>query len=171
MKKLVFIASALILFNACQEKEQRYFSDSAEIESSKKLVGYFASQNFEGMKEIYSDSVKIYDNSVDPVSLSDIIDSMKANDEIIESMKVQDSADYEMVITKDNETWVNSWYTLVGRFKGLSRDVLVPCHSTFQFKNGKIIKEYSYYNALPIYLEMQKLNDTTQLDSSMTSSK
>lgn len=169
MKKLVCIIFALILFNACQKKEpQRYFSDSAEIESSKKLIGHFASHNYEGIKEIYSDSVKIYDNSVDPVSLSDMITGMKANEDMMESMKVKDSAEYEMVLTKDNETWVNSWYTIVGRFKGLNNDIVVPCHSTFQFKDGKIIKEYSYYNVLPIYQEMEKLKDTSAVDSMVT---
>lgn len=166
MKKLVCIIFALILFNACQKKEeQRYFSDSAEIESSKKLVGYFASHDYEGIKEIYSESVKIYDNSVDPISLSDMLTSMKANEDMMEYMKVKDSAEYEMVITKDNETWVNSWYTIIGRFKGLSTDIVVPCHSTFQFKDGKVVKEYSYYNLLPVYQEMEKLKDTTAVDS------
>lgn len=169
MKKLVCIAFALILFNACQKKEpQRYFSESPEIESSKKLIGYFASNDHEAIKGIYSDSVKIYDNSVDPMSLPDMITNMKANQEVMEYMKVKDSAEYEMVITKDNETWVNSWYTIVGRFKGLNNDIAVPCHSTFQFKDGKIIKEYSYYNVLPIYQEMEKLRDTTTVDSMAT---
>lgn len=169
MKKLVCITFALILFSACQEKEaQRYFSDSAEIESSKKLVGYFAANNYDGIKEIYADSVKIYDNSTDPMSLSEMIESMKANEEVVESMKVMDSAEYEMVVTKENETWVNSWYTVVGRFKGADKDIAVPCHSTFQFKDGKVVKEYSYYNVLPIYQEMQKLKDTTMVDSTDT---
>lgn len=166
MKKLVCIALALMLFNACQKKEpQRYFSDSAEIESSKKLVGYFASHDYEGIKQIYSDSVKIYDNSVDPMSLADMITSMKANEDMMEYMKVKDSAEYEMVLTKDNETWVNCWYTVVGKFKGPSAEIVVPCHSTFQFKDGKVVKEYSYYNLLPVYQEMEKLNDTTVVDT------
>ncbi|MGE5944640.1 MAG: hypothetical protein ACM31G_09900 [Flavobacteriales bacterium] len=168
MKKLACIIFALILFNACQNQPQRYFSESPEIESSKKLVNYFASHNYEGIKEIYSDSVKIYDNSVEPITLSDMITSMKANEDMMEYMKVKDSADYEMVLTKDDETWVNCWYTVVGKFKGLTSEVIVPCHSTFQFKDGKVVKEYSYYNLLPVYQEMEKLNDTTAVDTMAT---
>jgi hypothetical protein len=169
MKKLVCIVFALILFNACQKKEpQRYFSESAEIESSKKLLSYFATYNYDGIKEIYSDSVKIYDNSVKAASLSDMIAMIKDNEQMSEYMKIKDSADYEMVITKDNETWVNCWYAIVGKFKGLDKEFVIPCHSTFQFKDGKIVEEYSYYNTLSVYQEMEKMADTTAVDTMAT---
>ena len=169
MKKLVCIIFALILFNACQKKEpQRYFSDSAEIESSKKLISYFANNNYDGIKEIYSDSVKIYDNSVKALTLSDMINMMKENAEMSEYMKIKDSAEYEMVLTKENETWVNCWYTVIGKFKGLDKEMVIPCHSTFQFIDGKIVKEHSYYNTLPVYQEMEKLRDTTAVDTMAT---
>lgn len=169
MKKLVCIIFALILFNACEKKEQqRYFTDSPEIESSKKLVSYFANHNYAGIQEIYSDSVKIYDNSIDPISLSKMISDIKENEPYIESMTVKDSAEYEMVITKDGETWVNCWYTVVGKFKGLDKDIYIPCHSTFQYKDGKVVKEYSYYNVLPVYQEMEKLNTLSVIDTLAT---
>jgi hypothetical protein len=164
MKKLVCFIMALTLFNACQKKEeQRYFSDSPEIESSKKLVGYFASYDYEGMKSIYSDTVKIYDNSVEPITIDQMINDFKESEGYVEWMKVKDSAEYEMVITKDNETWVNCWYVVAFKFKDHDKEFLMPSHATFQFKDGRIVEEHSFYNTLEIYREMENFyasNDT-----------
>lgn len=159
----------MIVFNGCQKKEtQRYFNDSPEIQTTKKVIEYYATYNYDGLKEIYSDSAKIYDNSVDPISLAQMIHDIKANEDLIESAKVRDSSEYEMVITNDGETWVNSWYTVIFKFKDLDKDMSLPCHSTFQYKDGKIVKEYSYYNIHPIYQEFEKMNNPSVLDTLTT---
>jgi hypothetical protein len=165
MKQVFLLVGLLVLFVGCKQPEKNYFSESPEIESSKQLLGHLASYDAEAIAKIYSDSAKIYDNSLKAASPSEMIANMAQNKETMDYLRVRDSADYEMVITKEGETWVNCWYVMEGKFKGSETVLTVPCHSTFQFVDGKIVKDYSYYNMSDIIAEYEKIEAMAKADT------
>ena len=165
MKHVFLLIVLLILFVGCKQPEQNYFSESPEIETSKQLLSHLANYDDEAIAKIYSDSAKIYDNSLKAVSPSEIIAQMKENKESMDFLRVKDSADYEMVITKEGEKWVNCWYVMEGKYKGSDKVITVPCHSSFEFKDGKIVKDYSYYNMSDIVAEYEKVQAMSKSDT------
>jgi hypothetical protein len=165
MKHVFLLIGLIVLFMGCKQPEQNYFSESPEIETSKQLLSHLANYDAEAIAKIYNDSAKIYDNSLKAVSPSEMIANMAQNKETMDYLKVRDSADYEMVITKEGEKWVNCWYVMEGKYKGSDKVLTVPCHSTFEFKDGKIVKDYSYYNMSDIIAEYEKLEAMSKADT------
>lgn len=165
MKQVFLLLGLLILLVGCKQPEQNYFSESPEIETSKQLLSHLANYDTEAIAKVYSDSAKIYDNSIKAVSPSEMIENMSQNKELMDYLKVRDSAYYEMVITKEGEKWVNCWYVMEGKYKGSDKVLTVPCHSTFEFKDGKIVKDYSYYNMSDIIAEYEKLEAMAKSDT------
>ena len=155
MKKLILLGFTIILFAACQQ-EQRYFDDSAEIETVKQLYQHIEDGNFEEIRNIYNDSAKIYRNSDKSVSIDELIAVDQKGREGFSMYTFKDSIYPEMVITKKGEKWVNTWPTWVGKIKGSDKEIVVPAHLTFRFEDGKIVEDYGYWDTLPIYLAMEK---------------
>ncbi len=156
MKKLILLGLTIILFIACQQTEQRYFDDSAEIETVKQLYELMENANYTEIRAIYGDTAKIYRNSEKSVSIDELIASYKETREGFSMFSFKDSIYPEMVITKNGHTWVNSWPTWVGKVKGSDEEITVPAHIAFRFEDGKIVEDYGYWNYLPIYLAMEK---------------
>jgi len=157
MKKLILLGLTVVLFISCQQTEQRYFDESAEIESVKKLFKLSVEGNFEEARTFYNDTAQIFTNSVKEMSLDESFAEDKKGRDTFSMFTIKDSIYAEMVITKSGNTWVNTWPTWVGKVKGNDEEITLPFHASFQFKDGKIVREESFYNALPIYLAVQKV--------------
>ena len=65
--------------------------------------------------------------------------------------------EYEMVITDDGETWVNCWLDWQGTLDGNGQEVNIPIHLTYQFKDGKIVKEIGMWDPTAIVLSLQEM--------------
>ena len=63
----------------------------------------------------------------------------------------------EMVIDKDDETWVNFWGNWKGTLKANNQELSIPVHLTLQFIDGKIVEEYGYYDTAPMMLVLQEI--------------
>ncbi len=157
MRKLFLLGLTLILFVSCQQYEQRYFDDSAEIETIKQLYQYIEDNNTAEIRAMYSDTAKIYRNSEKSVTIDELMASNEKSRENFSMFTFKDSVYPEMVITKTGHKWVNTWPVWVGKVKGSEEELTVPAHLTFRFEDGKIVEDYGYWNALPIYLELQKV--------------
>lgn len=157
---------SVFLLLGCEKHEQKYFSESPEIDASKTLLNHFVTRNYDGIKTIYSDSAKIFDNTTKPETLESMLASMKQNEAMLEYEKLGDSVYTEMVITKENEKWVNVWGVWKGKLKGGSKELEIPMHSTWRFVDGKIVEDHTFYNAMPIYLELESIKaaDTLQTE-------
>lgn len=154
MKKLCLLTCAVI-FICCKKPEQKYFIESPEIDTAKLLLNHLATQNYEGMKMIYSDTVRIYENSLRPVTLENVIASKRIYEPQLDYEQLSDTIFAEMIINTRNEKWVYIWTHWIGRYRGGENELIIPIHTAWRFVDGKIVEEHSYYNILPLYLEAQ----------------
>ncbi|GGW40381.1 hypothetical protein [Arenibacter certesii] len=157
MRKFIFIGLAIILCSSCQEQEKRYTQQSQEIETAKTLVKNYNERTYDS--SLYADTSKTRYNSVEQ-SMSPLkaIAYHQANDTIFESRGfLLKDQEYEMVVTDDGETWVNCWLDWKGIIKESNQEVMVPIHLTYQFKEGKIVREIGIWDNSAVMLAVQKM--------------
>lgn len=156
MKKLILLGLTIILFVACQQAEQRYFDDSAEIETVKQLYKFIEAGNYDDIRAMYHDTATVKRNTTKAISIDELIAENKKGRANFSMFKFKDSIYTEMVITKSGKTWVNSWATWTGKVNNNDEEIVVPLHLSFRFIEGLIVEDEGYWNFLPIYLAMEK---------------
>jgi len=158
MKNLFLLGMALAFFVACQNKPQRYFEESPEIETLKASIDAYEEQDWDTWKSNFADTAKVHHNTNNGVAPSEQMESMKAMLINFSSYGFADEGGFsEMVIDKDGETWVNYWGNWIGKLKANDQELHIPVHLTAQFIDGKIIQEYAYYDTAPIVLALQEI--------------
>ncbi len=150
MKNLLIIIFASMLVFACGPKEeQRYTQSSDEINTVNALYDAYLNGDWEAMKSYYAPNAKIHHNAPEnkPATIDEIIAIEKSNVEGLSSYSIdRESASSEMVKDDKGEVWVNYWGTWKGTLAATNQTFEIPIHSTFQFKDGKIVKEHGYWN-------------------------
>jgi len=147
MRKLFLLGLTLILFTSCQ-KQQRYFSESPEIDAFKANISSYNNGDWESWKTRFADTAKLYVNSNKSMSATDLENAQKQLLSNFSSYGFQDKGSFaEMVIDSTDETWVNYWATWHGKLKANDKEIDVPVHITAQFLDGKIVKVYDYYDS------------------------
>lgn len=165
MKSTILLALTTVLFISCEKQDTRYTQQSAEIDTYKKVIQNYKNLNWEDMATHYADTAKIANNVTkeNAVSLSEAIKTQKEDAEMF-TWVVEDE-EYEMVVTDDNETWVNFWATWKGTMKSTKKLYTIPVHNTVQFVNGKIVQEFGYWNNSEIVTDLliaeQELAEST----------
>jgi len=66
-----------------------------------------------------------------------------------------------MVITDDDQTWVNYWGLWKGTLKATGEEFEIPLHITQRFIDQKIVSEHGYWNNSDIVLALSKLETQT----------
>jgi len=160
MKKFFLLAFTSLLFIACNNQPQRYTSNSPEINTTKKSIKDYEMGNWDSMKSHYADSAKIIDNVTEKHAIS-VDENIKQNKNMLAGFStygfIPKNSDYEMVVTDKGETWVNFWGVWKGTLKANNQTLEIPVHLTSQFVNGKIVKEFGYWDNAPIVLALQKI--------------
>lgn len=150
MKNLSFIIVACLLVFACETKEeQRYTQSSEEINTVKAVYDAYLDGDWEGMKKHYAPNAKIHHNSPrnKPATIDEMITMERSNVQGLSNYTIdKGAAIVEMVKDDNNEIWVNYWSTWKGTLASTNQTFEIPIHSTFQFKDGKIIEEHGYWN-------------------------
>lgn len=161
MKKVFILGLAIVLFTSCNQK-QRYTQQSAEIDTYKKVMEDYKTQNWEDYTLHYADTAKIANNVVKEKaqSITEAIEKAK-DDAKLFNWKVED-IDYEMVVTDKGETWVNYWGVWSGTMKSTEKVYVIPFHNTAQFIDGKIVREDGYWDNSEIVTDMLKNAETTK---------
>jgi hypothetical protein len=158
MKKLFVLGLAIVLFTSCQEKKQRFFDTSAEIDVTKALLKDYHAGDWKSWAGHYADTAKIYHNTIKGATAEETIASLKQILDNTSAYKFDDkSLWYEMVIDKDGETWVNFWGNWKGKLAANGKELIIPVNLTLQFVNGKIVEEYGYYNISEFVLSLQEI--------------
>lgn len=148
MKKLILAGLALGLFTACQQ-ESRYTQESSEIETYKKVIKAYEDQNWDNFVVHYADTARIANNATEDQAqtLAELVETNQEDATLFSSWRfVDEKSDYEMVVTDDGETWVNFWGLWKGEMKSDGKTYEIPAHITAQFADGKIVKEYGYWD-------------------------
>ena len=162
MKKLFLLGFVLILFMACQEqKPQRYFADSPEIQTLKSGIAAYESGDWEAWKSHFADTAKIFANSIKPVGIEERANGLKGMASALSSYGFNHDKEYiEMVLDKDDETWVYYWAAHKATFAASGNELIIPVHLAVQFVNGKIVEEHIYFDATSMNAEFAAMAAT-----------
>lgn len=154
MKKLLILGLAIVLFTACDNKDTRYTQQSPEIDTYKKVMDDYKKLNWEDMPKHYADTAKISNNVIKEKGLT-VAQAIEKNKEDAAMFTwVVEKEEYEMVVTDDKETWVNFWGLWKGTMKSSNKVYDIPFHTTAQFIDGKIVKEFGYWNNAEIVTDL-----------------
>lgn len=146
------------MITACQNKPQRYFENSEEIEILKSGIDAYEQQNWDSWKANFADTAKIHHNTVKAISPNEAITNFEDMLVNFSLYGFQDEDSFsEMVIDKDNETWVNYWGVWKGNLMETDEELIIPVHLTAQFIDGKIVEEYAYYDTAPMVAALQAI--------------
>lgn len=157
MKKLLLAGLALSVIIGC--KDQRYTQNSPEIDTVKAIIQSYNDSNWEGITKHYSDTASIYFNTTTAaIKPSGIADFHSQNDGNFSKRGfTNESLEFEMVKTDENNTWVNFWGTWKATFKANNSQLEIPVHLTAKFIDGKIVEEHGLWDNAPIVLALQEI--------------
>lgn len=130
----------------CQQQQTRYTQTSPEIDAFMKLNKAYITGDYDYIKSIYSDTAKIYYNSIYPLGPVQVLEGMIASLEQFSEYHYSENEEIEMVITDDGEKWVNYWGVFVGTLEESGNVVEIPMHLTLRFVDGKIVEESGYWD-------------------------
>lgn len=167
MKKVILYGLALIVICACQNSDQRYTQQSEEIDVVKKLISNYNNKTFD--VSIYADTSKTYYNTKEnAMSPAETIEYHKANDANYSTRSfLEEDQDYEMVITDEGDTWVNCWLDWKGTLAATDKEVTIPIHLTYQFVDGKVVREVGMWDPTEIVLALQALGGVSAKDKAL----
>jgi len=158
MKNLILIGLAIVLITSCKEKgPERYTQNSPEINSVKNLIGNYNNKTYD--TSIYSDTSKTYYNTKDISMAPDETMDYHKQREVFYSQRgfLDKDQEYEMVLTDDGKTWVNCWLEWQGTLAGNGQVINMPIHLTYQFLDGKIVREYGMWDPTTVVLALQEM--------------
>ncbi|MDX5337509.1 MAG: nuclear transport factor 2 family protein [Cyclobacteriaceae bacterium] len=167
MKNVIAIILILLIAVSCQQ-QSRYTQQAPEIETVKALFAAYNSEDYEGQRQYYDPNVQIFINSPEssPTSLDENISQMMEEKDFFnnETITIEDDA-IERVTTDDGEVWVNVWGEWKGNMASTGKEYVIPFHQTFQFVDGKIVKEYGYWDNSKIMEDMMKAEMESKSDT------
>ena len=168
MKNIIFTILTIAVFTSCPKtNEARYTQNSPEIDTYKQSLKDYEMGNWEALANYYADTAKIYYNATEkkPRTISESIEEDRKNSRVLSSYGyIPDSMEFEMVVTDDGETWVNLWGVWQGRLVENNKLFEIPSHMTIQFVNGKIVKEFGYWNNTEMVLELMRLEKLSEAE-------
>lgn len=155
MKKLFVLGLTLILFVACQNKPQRYFAESAETKSLQAGIKAYESGDWDTWKSHFSDTAKIYVNATKPIGVEERVKTLQGMASMMSSYGFDHKEEYiEMVLDKDDETWVYYWATHKVTLAANNKELITPVHLAVQFVDGKAVEEHIYYDGTAFNTEL-----------------
>ncbi|MGB5983411.1 MAG: nuclear transport factor 2 family protein [Nonlabens sp.] len=168
MERQILLAFTALLFMSCNRQEKRYTQQSAEITSFKQSVDDYRNYRWDDLKAHYADTAKIANNVVEKkaINISKHIESSKKDAEMFDW--IIENEEYEMVVTDEGETWVNFWGVWKGTMKKTKKEYVIPYHSTAQFVDGKIVKEFGYWNNSEISTDLMKAEQETAMNENIS---
>ena len=160
MKNVLLLALAGLFVIACQEKQPtRFTTNSPEISSYKKGIEAYEKADWSNWAAQFSDTAKIYHNVWDkPASVADVQEGFVNTLASLSSYGFdKEEMVFEQILDDDGETWVNFWGHWQGTIKANGKTLSIPVHITAQYVDGKIVKEYGFWNMSEFVDEMQAL--------------
>lgn len=157
MKKIILIVTSFFIFSSCQQGAERYTQNSPEIDTVKKLIANYNSKSYDN--SMYADTSKtFYNTKKNSMSPTETMAYHQETDKAYKSRNFLDKdQEYEMVLTDDGNTWVNCWLDWTGTLAGNNKEYTMPIHLTYQFKEGKIVREHGLWDPTALVLAMQEI--------------
>lgn len=158
MKNLFLLALSVMLFTACETKDKRYTMQSSEIDTVKKAIDNYNNKTYD--TSIYADTSQTFFNSSSEKGMSpeETINYHKQNDTNYSNRSFTgEDPEYEMVVTDEGKTWVNCWLDWKGTMAENGKVIEIPIHLTYQFVDGKIVREVGYWDPTEVVLNLQAI--------------
>ena len=155
MKKLIFFILLATTIVSCQKKQ--YFTECPEIDLIKKGSDAYVKGDWDRLRALYADTVKILFNTWDnkqAMNLDQFIELEKNGAASYASYKIGDDAIYEMVITDEGEHWVHTWLNHTSTLKN-GKSVSNPVHISSLVAGGKVVWQGFILDNLQGYLAAQ----------------
>ncbi len=164
MKKVIVLVMTIVLFIACQEKEQRYFSESSEINTLKAGIASYEAGDWTTWKSHFADTAKIYVNSEKSISVDARVTGLGEMSSAFSKYGFDHDDEFiEMVLDKENETWVYYWAQHNATIAANNKRISIPVHLSVQFIDGKIVEEHIFFDATEMNNEMEALAEMNNL--------
>jgi ketosteroid isomerase-like protein len=155
-KKLVFFVLTVTMIAACQQ-EQRYFAESAETKTLEAGIAAYESGDWDQWKSHFADTAKIYVNSNEPITVDERMAQFKQTTPAWADYGFDKEKAYiEMVLDKEDETWVYYWAPHNGSIKATGKELSIPVHLAVQFVDGKIVEEHVYFDGTEMNKAMEE---------------
>jgi len=172
MKKVIVLAMTIVLFISCQEKEQRYFSESSEINTVKAGIAAYEAGDWTTWKSHFADTAKIYVNSDKSISVDARITGLGEMSSAFSKYGFDHDDEFiEMVLDKEKETWVNYWAQHTATIAANNKLISIPVHLSVQFIDGKIVKEHVFFDGTEMNNQMEALANMSELENKILSNQ
>jgi len=166
MKKLILLGLVVIAFMACQQQEKRYFAESAETKTLEAGIAAYESGDWDTWRSHFADTAKIYVNSKDPITLDKRVEDLSGMTSAFSTYGFDKDETYiEMVLDKEDETWVYFWGQHSGTMKNGTK-LTIPVHLAVQFADGAITEEHIYFDATEMNAALTALNTDISVEGS-----
>ena len=169
MNRLLLIAFAFFIIISCEKEAEppRYTTSSAEIEKLKASIEAYENADWDNWKLHYADTAKIFQNQISQGETVDDIQKKHMN--LISKLSTYGFSREQMVIEQilddEGRTWVNFWGLWRGTLEANSKTLEIPVHLTMQFVDGKVVKEWGFWNFAPFQEELNAIEMGGQQES------
>ena len=168
MKNLLLLGLLVIFFTSCQEQKQRYFAESEETKTLEAGIAAYESGDWDKWQSHFADTAKIYVNSKEPMAIDARRKDLAAMTEAFSSYGFEKEDAYiEMVLDKEDETWVYFWGQHNGTMVNGTK-LSMPVHLAVQFTDGKITAEHIYFDATEMNAAMKAMEEATATEAETT---
>lgn len=166
MREILFTGLAIVLFTACDQKGPRYTQNSPEIDSYKQSLEAYNNRDWERMQTFYADNARIINNvpESEGLGVNEMLQVNKEDAALFTDWRFLDEeSDFEMVVTDEGETWVNFWGIWEGTLKANNQKYIIPTHITARFEDGKIVKEFGYWDLSKLMTDLKNIEEAEAL--------
>lgn len=169
MKRLIIVLLVFVFVVSCQEQhKQRYFAESNETKTLEAGIAAYESADWDKWRSHFSDTAKIYVNSKDPVTLDARVEELTGMTALFASYGFEKDKSYiEMVIDKEDETWVYFWGQHNGKMVN-GTELSIPVHLAVQFTEGKITAEHVYFDGTEMNAAISAMQEASATETEMT---
>lgn len=166
MNRLLLMVTAFFIMTSCEKEAEtpRYTTNSAEIEKLKASIEAYENADWDNWKLHYADTAKIFQNQISQGETVDDIQEKHIN--LISKLSTYGFSREQMVIEQilddEGRTWVNFWGLWRGTLEANEKTLEIPVHLTMQFVDGKVVKEWGFWNFAPLKEELNAIEMSSQ---------
>lgn len=166
MKNVLLLGILVIFLSSCEEQKQRYFAESDETKTLEAGIAAYEGGDWDTWKGHFADTAKIYVNSKEPITLDARAKNLSEMTAAFSSYGFDKESSYiEMVLDKEDETWVYFWGQHNGTMTN-GTELSIPVHLAVQFDGGKIVEEHIYFDGTEMNAAMAAMQAEAEAEGS-----
>jgi len=157
---VVLLGVILIIAYYQTPVEKQYFTESSDIDLSKKLMDAYLAGDWDAYPGLYTDTARIWRNKNwtkdEGFTVQQYIDDLKSTLEPVSSYKFENQT-WLSIINDDGDHWVHFWGVWVGHNELNNKDYEIPVHVATLIVDNKIVGQGEFFNEAEVALDMSAL--------------